>query len=306
MVPELKSLPPRHQKSLKRSKINRKLYRYTAFGLFLVCITTAVAAATSSCVFLPIVARQADIPPTPPSEVWQPAPGTTWQWQLSGTIDTSFDVQMYDIDLFEAPQPTIDELHAAGRVVICYFSAGSHEDWRPDAEDFPEEVLGNPLEGWPGERWLDIRRIDLLGPIMQARLDLAVQKGCEGVEPDNVEGYANNPGFPLAAADQLAYNTWLAEQAHARGLSIGLKNDLAQVPDLLPYYDWALNEECFMYEECELLLPFVDAGKAVFGVEYELDAADFCPQANAMNFSFLQKNLELDAWQIDCTGRLTW
>jgi len=275
-----------------------------AAALLTIVLAAAALAASAGCTYLPIVTRQ--VGPPAPADVWQPEPGTTWQWQLSGTIDTSFEVQMYDIDLFEAPQAVIDELHAAGRVVICYFSAGSHEDWRPDAGDFSEEVLGNPLEGWPGERWLDIRRIDLLGPIMQARLDLAVQKGCDGVEPDNIEGYANDPGFPLSAADQLTYNTWLAEQAHARGLSIGLKNDLAQIPELLPYYDWAINEECFTYEECELLVPFIDDGKAVFGVEYELDAADFCPQANAMNFSFLQKNLELDAWQIDCTGRLTW
>src|SRR5262245_15557289 len=56
--------------------------------------------------------------------VWAPHPGTSWQWQLQGTIDTSYNVEMYDIDLFDVPQSTIDGLHAAGRRVICYFSAG--------------------------------------------------------------------------------------------------------------------------------------------------------------------------------------
>jgi hypothetical protein len=231
---------------------------------------------------------------------WQPAPGTTWQWQLSGGIDTSYDVEMYDIDLFEAPPEVIKQLQDAGRTVICYFSAGSWEDWRPDAGAFPPELLGKPLQGWPGERWLDIRQIELLAPLMTARLDLAVDKGCDGVEPDNIDGYQINSGFPLEYADQLNYNRWLAAQAHARGLSIGLKNDLEQIPDLLDDFDWALNEECFSYHECDLLLPFISAGKAVFGVEYELDTADFCPQANAMGFSFLRKNWELDAWRIDC------
>jgi hypothetical protein len=249
---------------------------------------------------LPLVSRSVSPSPTPSAGWWQPAPGTSWQWQLTETIDTSLNVQMYDIDLFEAPQETINSLHADGRVVICYFSAGSWEDWRPDAADFPAEVIGDPLEGWPGEKWLDIRRLDLLAPIMQARLDLAVQKGCDGVEPDNVDGYANQTGFPLSASDQLTYNTWLAEQAHMRSLSIGLKNDLEQVGDLLPLFDWALNEECFTYSECELLSPFIESNKAVFGVEYELEAADFCPQANAMHFSFLKKNWELDAWRVDC------
>lgn len=239
-------------------------------------------------------------PPELPPGVWQPAPGTSWQWQISGEIDTSYDVTMYDIDLFEAPQGTIDALHADGRVVICYFSAGSFEDWRPDAAQFPPEVLGSPLQGWPGERWLDIRQIDLLAPLMRARLDLAAAKDCDGVEPDNVDGYASRSGFDLSYQDQLAYNIWLAGEAHARGLSIGLKNDLDQVPDLLPYFDWALNEQCVEFDECEALLPFVQAGKAVFGVEYEGDPAEFCPVANALNFDWLHKRLELDAWRAAC------
>ena len=206
---------------------------------------------------------------------------------------------MYDIDLFEAPQEVSDQLHALGWVVVCYFSAGSYEDWRPDKESFPDEVLGNPLAGRPGERWLDIRQIEQLDVVMTNRLDLAVQKGCDGVEPDNIDAYLNDSGFSLRYSDQLAYNTWLAEEAHARGLSVGLKNDLEQIGDLLPY-DWALSEQCFTYQECELLLTFADAGKAVFGVEYSLDPADFCPQANAMNFDFLVKQSDLDAWRLTC------
>ena len=69
--------------------------------------------------------------------------------------------------------------------------------------------------------------------IMQARLDLAVQKRCDGVEPDNVDGYANDTGFDLSSLDQLTYNQWLASEAHTRNLSIGLKNDLDQVPALV-------------------------------------------------------------------------
>jgi len=235
-----------------------------------------------------------------PWDRWVPTPGTSWQWQLTGEIDTSFDVQMYDIDLFDAPDGIIESLHTDGRIVICYFSAGSWEEWRPDAGLFPDSVKGNDLEGWPGEKWLDIRQLDVLGPIMEARLDLAVQKGCDGVEPDNVDGFTNETGFPLTSRHQLAYNTWVANQAHARGLSVGLKNDLEQIPNLLPLFDWALNEQCFQYDECERLIPFIQAGKAVFGVEYELPPENFCPQANAMNFDFLKKHLQLDAWQVAC------
>ncbi len=238
--------------------------------------------------------------------VWQPAPGTTWQWQLTGTIDTSVDVEMLDIDLFDAASETIAALQADGRVVVCYFSAGSHEDWRPDAAEFPEEAIGDPLDGWPGERWLDVRD-EQVRAIMLARLELAVSKGCDGVEPDNVDGWANTTGFPLTGADQLDYNRFLATQAHARGLSIGLKNDLDQIPELVADFDWALDEECVAYDECELLEPFLAAGKAVFHVEYVDDPADGPALAEQVcagvpdGFSTLIKTWDLDAWRLACT-----
>ena len=150
-------------------------------------------------------------------ERWQPEPGLSWQWQLTGNIDTSYNVDVYDVDAVETPAATVDELHADGRKVICYISAGSWENWRPDREDFPPFVKGRPLGGWPGERWLDIREIDTLRPIMKNRMDVSASKGFDAVEPDNVDGYANRSGFPLTYADQLAYNRMLAEEAHERG-----------------------------------------------------------------------------------------
>jgi len=255
----------------------------------------AAAANISHYLFLPYITRN------PFAEsIWRPTPGTSWQIQFSGQIDTSLDVQVYDLDMVDTPRSTIDKLHTDGHKVMCYFSAGSWEQWRSDADDFPDSVLGDDLAGWPGEKWLDIRRLDLLGPVMSARLDTAAQKGCDGVDPDNVDGYANNTGFNLSYQDQIAYNTWLADQAHARGLAIGLKNDLDQIADLLPYFDWALNEQCFQYNECDLLLPFVTANKPVFGIEYNSDTSSFCPLANQMNFDFLKKNWDLDAWRIAC------
>ena len=231
---------------------------------------------------------------------WRPGPGTSWQWQLSGTIDTSIDVRMYDIDLFDTPQTVIDQLHHDGRKVVCYFSAGSYENWRPDKDSYPSEILGHNLDGWPGEKWVDIRQLDKLGPILTARFDLAVTKQCDGIEPDNIDGFTNTTGFPLTANDQLVFNRWLADQAHRRGLSIGLKNDLDQIQELVNDFDWALNEQCFQYDECDMLLPFVQAGKAVFGVEYNGDPSDFCPRANAKNFDWLKKKIDLDSWRVPC------
>jgi len=237
----------------------------------------------------------------------QPAVGTTWQWQLTGLpVDRAAEAEMYDIDLFDNGARTVAALHAQGRFVVCYLSAGSWEDWRPDADLFPASVLGNDYEGWPGERWLDIRQIDLLAPIMRARLDLCRAKGFDGVEPDNVDGYANDTGFALTYEDQLAYNRWLADEAHARGLSIGLKNDAEQVSDLLTCFDWALTEDCFAQGWCSEVAPFVEAGKAVFAAEYtdELTVDRFlngvCPQAEALGLSAILKDRDLDAWRRVC------
>ncbi|WP_137939484.1 endo alpha-1,4 polygalactosaminidase [Chitinivorax sp. B] len=238
---------------------------------------------------------------TPPTNGWwKPKPGNSWQWQLSGVIDTSVDAQMFDIDLFETPQATIDALHAKGRKVVCYFSAGSFEKGRPDADRFPTTVLGEVLDGWPDERWLDIRQINQLAAVMTKRLDLAASKQCDGVEPDNIDGYTNSTGFPLKAADQLAYNRWLAQEAHKRGLSIGLKNDVDQIKELEPYYDWALNEQCFQYDECDGYQAFIKAGKAVFGVEYSGSTSGFCAKANAAGYDWLKKRLELDVYRVAC------
>jgi hypothetical protein len=224
----------------------------------------------------------------------------TWQIQYTNEVDLTLDVDVYNLDLFGTNSADIAQLHERGIFVMCYFSAGSFEDWRPDINDFPNEVLGKDYTGWAGEKWLNIRKIDLLAPIMLARLDLASQKKCDGVDPDNVHGFINDTGFQLTYEDQLQYNIWLAEAAHARGLLIGLKNDIEQIHDLLPYFDWQLNEECFQYDECELLLPFIEAGKPVFNVEYTLAPEDFCPQANEMGFNSIRKNLILDAFIKAC------
>ena len=231
---------------------------------------------------------------------YEPKMGASWQLQLAENVNTSYDVDLYDLDLVEIPQSAIDELHSRGIKVICYFSAGSWESFRTDADNFPKEVIGKALEGWPDENWLDISQYEKFAGIMRKRLDLAVQKKCDGVDADNVDGYSNDNGFNLTYLNQLNYNKWLAGEAHKRNLSIALKNDLNQVKDLADYFDFAINEQCFYYDECILLSPFIEKGKAVLGVEYALDANDFCEEANSLNFSWLKMNRNLDGSRISC------
>lgn len=236
----------------------------------------------------------------------------TWQWQLQGTIDTSLNVSMYDIDLFDTSTATIGQLKAQGKTIVCYFSAGSYEGWRPDwaqyftfisgsSYDGTEPPFAGKMSGWD-ERWLDVRDIELLRPIMRGRIAMAVSKGCDAVEPDNVDAWSNGSEtlVPISAQDQIAYNRMLAEEAHAQGMSIGLKNDVDQIPELVDYFDWALNEQCFQYNECGNYEIFVSKNKAVFGVEYSGDPAVFCPQAKDSKLSWMKKQLSLEVWRQGC------
>lgn len=223
------------------------------------------------------------VPPITQGNWYRPTVDTTWQWQLqpdrNGQVNTTYQVGLYDIDLFNTPIETIDQLHSAGHKVIGYFSAGTYEGFRPDSGEFQPAELGSVLEDFTDERWLDVRSTNVRS-IMIARLDLAAQKGFDGVEPDNVDGFANDSGFDLTAADQLAFNRWIANEAHQRGLSVGLKNDLDQISALVEYFDFAVNEQCHEYSECGLLQPFVDAGKPVLNAEY---ASQFSNSASARN-----------------------
>ncbi len=237
--------------------------------------------------------------------IWRPAPGTTWQWQLTGALDTTVAAQAYDVDLFTTSAAQLASLRAAGRKVICYLSAGTYEPDRPDSAQFPAAAKGAVLPDWPDERWLDTRNA-VVRQIMVARLDLAAQKGCDAVEPDNVDAFANSSGFPLTAATQIDYLRFLAAAAHARGLSIGLKNATDLVPQVVADFDWSLNEECYAFEECGTLSPFIAAGKAVFHAEYTDDTsvATFrgavCNQTRGLGLSSILKGRDLDAARTTC------
>lgn len=247
---------------------------------------------------------------------WYPkaSEGLTWQWQLQGKINTKkpLKVDVYDIDLFDTSEKQIRALQKKGIRVICYFSAGSYEGWREDWSEFFSFIKGKKYKGdrkpfagkmanW-NERWLDIREIELLRPIMTSRMKLAKAKGCDAVEPDNVDAYTNGKetGLSLTAADQLAYNKFIAELAHDQGLSVALKNDIEQLGSLVDDFDFAINEQCFEFNECSKYNAFTSKDKAVFGAEYKGEPKDFCPKAEAAKLSFQKKRLSLKSYRVGC------
>jgi hypothetical protein len=228
-------------------------------------------------------------------------PGLTWQIQLSGKVDTRVDAQVFDIDLLTNSASVVKALKKRGRRVVCYFSAGTNESFRSPSQQFPPDTRGEPLADYPDEQWLDVRRIDDLRPLIERRLDLCKRKGFHAVDFDNVDGYTNESGFPLTAADQLRFNRFLAREAHERGLAAGLKNDLGQVRKLARSFDFAVNEQCFQYRECAVLhRNFIRRGKAVFHVEYRINPSRFCPRARKLGFSSVFKRLNLGTYRVGC------
>lgn len=235
---------------------------------------------------------------------WKPEPTTRpWQFQLQGKVDRSIPAPVFETDGDFTSRATVSALRRKGVEVICYLNAGSWESFRPDRGRFPRKVLGRKYDGYPNERWLDIRRYRLFSEVIKARVRKCRSKGFHGIEFDNVNGWENPTGFPITRTAQLRYNRWLARLAHRNGLAAGLKNDGRQASRLVGVFDFAVVEQCFQYGECGRYRPFVKRGKPVFAVEYELPPASFCDRAIALGFSAIVKDYELFArpWR-PCVG----
>jgi hypothetical protein len=224
---------------------------------------------------------------------WHPGQHLTWYWQLQGTVRNGHAVAAYDIDGFENTAAEVAALHAQGKRVICYIDVGTAENFRPDYKQFPRSVLG-ATNGWPGERWIDIRRLSVIEPIMAARFRMCAEKGFDAVEPDNIEAFSNRSGFPITAAQQLTYNEWVAEAVHSLGMAVLQKNDGVQTQQQWTYFDGALTEQCNQYRECASFTPYLQAGEPVLDAEYALHRTAFCAKDDAAGIMGARFDLALD------------
>lgn len=234
---------------------------------------------------------------------WRPPQHLTWYMQFTGHVNYAVAVQAYDLDGFDTSAARVRALHAAGKRVICYIDVGTWESWRPDAGEFPRSVLGRG-NGWPGERWLDIRRLSVLEPIMTRRFEMCKRKGFDAVDPDNIDGFSNNTGFPLTAHEQLVYDEWVAREVHSLGMAVFEKNDLSQARQLEPYFDGVVVEQCNQYRDCGLLRPYLKAAKPVLNIEYDLAPRRFCAADSRTGIMGARMNLALNGALFEpCWGR---
>jgi hypothetical protein len=236
---------------------------------------------------------------------WIPTAGETFQIQYDGKLDLTYSAQIFDLDMFQTPASVVARLHKMGRRVVCYIDVGTWERWRRDADKFPKSVLGRKDGRWSGERWLDIRQTSILEPIMGARYDLCKKKGFDGIDPDNIDGYQNNTGFPLTGAEQLTYDTWVAKAAHDRGLTVDQKNDNSQLKELSPLFDFGVDEQCYVQGWCHQLTAYTGRNRLVVDVEYGINhkhrfLSKTCPSDAKYDLTPILKLLELTAWIVTC------
>jgi hypothetical protein len=228
-------------------------------------------------------------------------PGTAWDWQIGrspGPVPAAeATAPVLGLDPDAVPAADVARLQARGVMTVCYVSVGTLEDWRADASAFPPEVVGRGYDGWPGERFLDIRRLDLLLPLMEARFRRCAEAGFGAVEPDNIDLHINDTGFAIGPDDAVAYVRALARIAHRLGLRIAQKNAPDLVPLLAPHLDFAMTENCLADGWCAAMAPYAEAGKAVLAAEYDVPRAHWpalCAQARAAGLSLLFVRRALD------------
>jgi len=231
-----------------------------------------------------------------------PGPGAPFQIQLDGGVPDDPGAAIVIVD-GSVPADAVAALHASGTYVVCYLSIGTWEDWRPDANAFPAAVLGASLDDWPDERNVDLRALDVLGPIWAARLDACAAKGFDAVDPDNIDSFENDSGFPLTADDAVAAWEWVAREAHARGLAVGQKNAPSLTPRLVGLADFAVTEQCLEQGWCDDVGAYVAAGKPVLAIEYVEDGATlgrWCEAAGVARLSLLVTTLDLPGTGARC------
>lgn len=274
----------------------------------------AIAAVTLVALGAAVAVRHSDHASSAAS--WpQVAPKQNFDWILSGTVSTAAldatpagSPKLLDFDSQLATPALVASVKAKGVIPIAYLEVGSWENYRPDASQFPTVALGNNLDGYPSERFLDTRNAQVVA-LVKARIAAAAAKGFLAVEPDLDDSSANltspgvgengSQGFPISLQQNLAYNHGLADYAHSLGMAWSMKNsggDSAFVSGELPFSDFAIVEQCRQYGSCGPLSSFITAGKAVIDVEYgSYPTSSFCPQDNAANFDGVRKSVNLTA-----------
>ena len=187
--------------------------------------------------------------------------------QTSSGIETGVKVRAYHVSLEQAGEEQIKELAASGKIVICHFNAGAISEKSDDFDSIDVDAIGSSHVNRDDLFWMDYRSDDVIEYI-DSMLLKAKDSDCSGVAPWYLDGFDGDSGFSLTKQSQSEFNQAIVEKAHRHRLTVGWVNGASLVSQMVDYFDWALVEECSQFAECSQYKKFIDAGKAVFQVEY--------------------------------------
>ncbi len=225
-----------------------------------------------------------DGPDSTPS-VWVPTQGARWLARLDGAVNIEEPAEFFYLDAQQQPADDLTSLHAQGRRYLCYLSAGTVESFRDDADLFPDHAVGNVVPEFPNERWLDVRDAEVRA-LMAKRIAALAEAGCDGVAPASLTGYETDSGFDLTPRDTLDYAQFVADAAHAAGMSVGLTGPSALTLELWRSFDFGLAIGCVVSSMCREYAALTAANKPVLHVELgdEDTALQLCKSAQALGF----------------------
>ncbi len=232
----------------------------------------------------------------------------SWDWQIGASGDASIvapaGVKLMDIDGFGASAAKVAALNAQGIYTVCYINAGSYQPGLPDSAQYPAYLKIQADPGWPGEYFLDINDVwkpnSVLADILNKRFKMCADKGFAALEPDNLQNDENVSGGRITTQQQIDFNGWVADRAHAYGLAVFQKNgpDKILLKDrtgkmMVDKFDGILNEECQQYNECGPLAEYVKRGKLALNTEYGKNVALDCALSNKLNINSIKRDLGL-------------
>ncbi len=241
--------------------------------------------------------------PVPAADIRLPPRGAEWDWQLSRPLNLGRSVRILDLDPDLVRATDIRRLKRRGIYLICYVSIGTWENWRSDRQRFPRAVIGRTYGEWPDERFLDIRRLDVLVPIMRDRFRRCRDLDFDAVEADNMDVHDNPSGFRILPNDTVRYVRALAREAHALGLAMAQKNVPELPPRLVGILDFAITESCFRDGWCRHMRPWLHGRRAVLDAEYRNRPPDMrraCRDARRLGISLILKDEDLTRWRKTC------
>ena len=188
-----------------------------------------------------------------------------WDWQIGRVTPLQRKraraVDIYDIDGFLTTRAEIRQIHdrwqastLAHPKAVCYLDL-AWEDYRPDASPgvwFPPAAVGKVYFGFPQERWVDLRQLDRLKPMLDERISMCARKGFDAVELDDIDSFdpPSTTGFHLTVGDAQNFLAWALNEVHARGMTALWKNAPGLAWWGVRYADGAVVEECYIYDEC--------------------------------------------------------